>query len=319
MSPLADGSRIAAVIEDMAHPPEVAIFEAATKDWRVISDFNATIAAMPLPGAECVRWTARDGLEIQGLLTRPVPPKTGPLPLILLVHGGPNILWSNQLTNNTRALAFAAEGYAVLQPNPRGSIGRGLAFAEAVVGDCGGEDLQDLLCGVDAMVERGIADTSRVGITGVSYGGFMSAWAVTQSDRFAASIPLSCVSNQLSHYYSANIRRFDEIYIGASPRTNAEAFLARSPVQFVDGARTPTLLISGSGDHITPPGQAVEFYQALIEVGCPTELVIYPREGHYVLELEHQLDFFERLMTWFDRWMAPNRAPVAGARPSISR
>lgn len=294
---------VAAVIEDPAQPPEVALFDRAAGTWRRISDFNAAIALLPLPAAEAVSWPACDGQEIQGLLFRPPGPAHGPGPLIMIVHGGPNLLWSQQFTNNTRALALAAEGYHVLLPNPRGSIGRGLTFARAVLGDCGGEDLQDLLAGVEALVSRGIADTNRVGLTGVSYGGFMSAWAVTQTRRFAASIPLSCVSNQLSHYYSANIRRFDEMWIGASPRENPGAFLARSPVQFVDGATTPTLLISGDGDHITPPGQAIEMYQALVEVGCPAELVVYPREGHYVLEWDHQHDFFARILGWFDRYL----------------
>lgn len=299
----AGAAGLAAVVEDPAHPPEVALFDRGAGEWRCISDFNTAIAALPLPTAEAVAWPAGDGQTIEGLLVRPIDTAPRPGPLIMIVHGGPNLLWSQQFTNNTRALALAAGGYHVLLPNPRGSIGRGLAFARAVLGDCGGADLQDLLAGVDAMVARGIADTERIGITGVSYGGFMSAWAVTQTRRFAASIPLSCVSNQLSHYYSANIRRFDELWVGASPREDAAAYLACSPVQFVDGATTPTLLISGDGDHITPPGQAIEMYQALVEVGCPTELVIYPREGHYVLEWEHQHDFFARILGWFDRWL----------------
>ncbi len=315
VSASSDGKRLAAVVEDTARPPEVATFEPADREagWRSVTTLNAGIAALDLPRARRVVWAGRDGIEIEGLLVEPKGVREGPAPMIVIVHGGPNLLWSHQFTNNARAFALAAEGFAVLLPNPRGSLGHGSRFTVACIGDYGGEDFQDILRGVDAMVEQGVADGARVGITGVSYGGFMSAWAVTQTDRFAASIPLACCSDWLSMHYTSNIPRFDEISIGARPREDPEAYLARSPVAHVDRARTPTMIVHGEVDLICPIGQALEFYQALAEVGVETELVIYPREGHYVLEWDHQVDLFNRMLAWFDRHLVSRDSRTSSA------
>ena len=186
---------------------------------------------------------------------------------------------------------LVSRGYAVLLPNPRGSSGRGQEFAAAVVGDMGGADTHDYLSGIDAMIERGIADPARIGTMGVSYGGFMSAWLVTQDQRFKAAVAGSPVTEWYSFTFNA-----DPEEIGNQVHT-------RSPVMHASRARTPTLLTAGVKDRCTAASQAMEFYQALISHGVDSELVIYPGEGHGVRRFPAVTDYLTRLVTWFERYM----------------
>ena len=252
-----------------------------------------------------VSWTAPDGLEIEGLLARP--DGDGPFPLVTNVHGGPvsarvNI-WgmSWQLTP-----LLVSRGYAVFFPNPRGSSGRGQAFAEMVYGDMGGGDARDILAGIDALVERGLADPERLGVMGGSYGGFMSAWLVTQDERFAAAVAYSPVTDWYSQHLTSNIGHWDRLILDDDLSNPGGEYFKRSPIAFAHRARTPTLLTAGSVDRCTPPGQAREFYQALLEKGVETELAIYPGEGHGVRKLPATIDWVARTVGWFERHM-PSR------------
>jgi dipeptidyl aminopeptidase/acylaminoacyl peptidase len=198
----------------------------------------------------------------------------------------------------------AEAGYAVLMPNPRGSAGRGQAFARANLGDMGGGDLQDILAGVDALEAAGVVDGARVGIMGGSYGGFMAAWAITQTDRFRASVAMAAVTNWLSFHHTTNIGRFDELFLDADPYAPGSDYFDRSPVVHARRVTTPTLVMHGERDLCVPVSQGQELYQALADAGVPTELVLYPREGHGWREREHQLDGFRRIREWFDRYLA---------------
>jgi dipeptidyl aminopeptidase/acylaminoacyl peptidase len=247
-------------------------------------------------------WTAGDGLEIEGLLLRP---REGsePLPLIVGVHGGPTGCWSWSYTPfGALGALMAQEGYALFLPNPRGSAGRGQEFARANLGDMGGGDLQDILAGVDSLVEAGIADTNRVGITGGSYGGFMAAWAITQTDRFSCAVPLASVTDWRSFHHTTNIGRFDSLFLDADPFEVGGEYEVRSPVVQAKHCKTPTLLIHGKEDLCVPVSQAQEMYQALVEAGCETELVLYPREGHGLMERDHIEDAWTRMRDWFARY-----------------
>jgi dipeptidyl aminopeptidase/acylaminoacyl peptidase len=196
---------------------------------------------------------------------------------------------------------LGAEGYALFLPNIRGSVGRGPEFAEANLGDMGGADLKDILTGVDALVRDGIADDARVAITGGSYGGFMSSWAVTQTDRFAAAMPFAVVTDWVSFHSTTNIGQFDRLYLQAEPWEAAGEYTSRSPVYHAHKCKTPTLILHGEDDLCTPLGQAFELYNALVEGGCEAELVVYPREGHGWTEREHQLDSWNRVRDWLHR------------------
>jgi dipeptidyl aminopeptidase/acylaminoacyl peptidase len=199
---------------------------------------------------------------------------------------------------------FAGEGYATFLPNPRGSVGRGPEFAEANLGDMGGGDLQDILTGVDALVAEGIADDARVAIMGGSYGGFMSSWAVTQTNRFAAAVPFAVVTDWVSFHATTNIGQFDRLFLQAEPYDEEGEYTQRSPVYHAAKCKTPTLIIHGEDDLCTPVSQAYELYNALVEAGCETELVVYPREGHGWTEREHQLDAWNRMRDWLARYLS---------------
>jgi dipeptidyl aminopeptidase/acylaminoacyl peptidase len=299
---LADGS-IAGVLHSYARYPELSFVRGGGTE---------TVASLRHPGAdylagvggtiEPVSWQAPDGLEIQGLLC--LPEGHGPHPLIVFVHGGP--VWAYRdrwAMGYVYTPLLVSRGYAVLHPNPRGSGGRGQEFARAVLGDMGGADTYDYLAGVDALVERGIADPDRIGVTGGSYGGFMSAWLITQDQRFAAAVPMAPSTNWYSQHHTTNIPYFDVLFLADKPRARSGRFLDRSPLLFADQVRTPTLQTTGALDRCTPPGQAVEFHTALLECGVESALAIYPGEGHGVRRFPALIDQCARTLGWFERHM----------------
>jgi dipeptidyl aminopeptidase/acylaminoacyl peptidase len=250
-----------------------------------------------------VTWSAPDGTPIEGIVCTPA--GAGPFPLVLDVHGGPIGAYQRSWMMGSYAVPLlVSRGYAVLLPNPRGSSGRGQEFAAAVVGDMGGADTHDYLSGIDAMIERGIADPARIGTMGVSYGGFMSAWLVTQDQRFKAAVAGSPVTEWYSFTFTTNIPRWGLWFLDdADPEEAGNQVHTRSPVLHASKTSTPTLLTAGAKDRCTPAGQAREFYQALIGHGVDSELVIYPGEGHGVRQFPAVTDYLTRLVTWFERYM----------------
>ncbi len=308
---------VAAVYQELERPPEVAVLrDGSPRAWRAVSNVNAHLAdRVYRPQAQRLAWEGSDGLEIEGLLLRPAQAR-GLLPMIVVVHGGPTWAWSHEYAPfDGRAPLLAEAGYAVLLPNPRGSTGRGHRFVSANVGDLGGADLGDILAGVDACVASGEADPSRIGIIGLSYGGFMTAWAVTQTDRFAAAVAMSCISDWVSYHYTSNVSRFDELFLTGDVKDPTSHYYQRSPILLAHNARTPTLVISGERDLCTPVGQAHELYAALREAGVETELVTYPREGHWPTEYDHQVDAWDRVRDWFDQHLRPaENSPTATDR-----
>jgi dipeptidyl aminopeptidase/acylaminoacyl peptidase len=290
------GGRVCAVFETPEQPPEVVDFTDGTPE--PLTSLNDELRDVATEAdVSDYTWTSFDGLEIQGLLFLPRDAANGPLPLVVYVHGGPTSTWSRQFPM-LHWLLLVQAGYAVFLPNPRGSSGRGQDFALANLGDMGGGDLRDILAGVDALVHDGVAAAGKVAIMGGSYGGFMSSWAVTQTNRFAAAVPFAVVTNWLSFHNTTNIGQFDKLFLQADPYDPKGEYTARSPVYHAQKCTTPTLIIHGEVDLCTPLPQATEFYNALVEAGCRTELVIYPREGHGWTEREHQLDAWRRIESW---------------------
>jgi dipeptidyl aminopeptidase/acylaminoacyl peptidase len=299
---LPDGS-CAVVLHGYARYPELAFVRAGGL---------VTAASLRHPGAdyvtsvagriEPVRWPAPDGLEIEGLLCLPEGP--GPHPLVVLVHGGPVWAYRDRWSMGyVYTPLLVSRGYAVLHPNPRGSSGRGQDFVRAVFGDMGGADTYDYLSGIDALVERGLADPGRIGVTGGSYGGFMAAWLITQDQRFAAAVPMAPVTDWYSQHHTSNIPLFDQLFLADDPRARTGRYPDRSPLLFADQVSTPTLLTTGALDRCTPPGQAVEFYTALRECGVEAALAIYPGEGHGVRKFPALIDNCARTVAWFERHM----------------
>jgi dipeptidyl aminopeptidase/acylaminoacyl peptidase len=296
--------RVVVARDDYDTPQQIAIVGPGADQVLASLEHAGTDYIRSVAGsATDVSWSAPDGTVIEGVLCTPA--GAGPFPLVLDVHGGPIGAYQRSWTMGSLAVPLlVSRGYAVLLPNPRGSAGRGQDFAAAVVGDMGGADTHDYLSGIDAMIERGIADPDRIGTMGVSYGGFMSAWLVTQDPRFKAAVAGSPVTEWYSFTFTTNIPGWGLWFLdNADPEEAGNQVHTRSPVMHASKARTPTLLTAGAKDGCTPAGQAREFYQALTGHGVESELVIYPEEGHGVRRFPAVTDYLTRLVTWFERYM----------------
>ena len=280
----------------------------AVSELHQISSHQEELAGVTFASQEPFFWSASDGLALDGLLLRPPDaPKDRPLPTIVLVHGGPYARWSQgfQLSWGNWAQWLALAGYAVLMPNPRGGMGHGEPFAAAALGDVGGADYADVMAAVDAAIERGIADPDRLGIGGWSQGGFMTAWAVTQTDRFKAGIMGAGVSDWGMMSMTSDVPDFESELGGSVPWEGAGPHLHAklSPISFAHQVKTPVLILHGEKDARVPLSQAIGFHRALRKYEVPNEFVVYPREPHGIGERAHQIDLLQRVRTWFDRWL----------------
>jgi dipeptidyl aminopeptidase/acylaminoacyl peptidase len=287
-------------------PPELASFDPAARTWTRLTDFNdAIVDGRTFPDARLVRWTATDGVEIEARLITPRD-GVGPWPLIVAVHGGPTWCWNAYFSDSEpNAVLLADAGYAVLQPNPRGSSGRGHAFAEAVIGDPGGIDFADIMAGVEWAIAEGIADPARLGIAGLSYGGYMAGWAITQTDRFAAAVAISVVADYRSFHLTSEVAMWDEMMLRAPWDEAGGLYDDRSPIVHARKATTPTLVIAGELDRCTPVSQGELLFGALAAADCETELVILPGEGHVPVSRRYALEAIRRTQAWFDRYLRP--------------
>jgi dipeptidyl aminopeptidase/acylaminoacyl peptidase len=251
-----------------------------------------------------LRWRTGEGPEIQGHLLRPS--GNGPFPLITNIHGGPVWQWRPNWLGRSGLLTLLLlqNGYAVFLPNPRGSGGRGQDYIDAVYGDMGGCDAQDILAGIDRLIEDGVADPERLGVTGGSYGGFMSSWLVTQTRRFGAAVPFAPHTNQVTQRLLSNIPQFTDLILRDLFDNLHGRYFERSPVMRVRNVRTPTLNICGALDRCTPPEEARQFHNALVECGVESALVTYPLEGHGVRAWPASIDFAARALSWFEKHLA---------------
>lgn len=303
---LRDGQPLLAVVRSSgSEPPE--LYAGPLAAPRKVSDHHAPLREFAFGIQEPFVWRAPDGLPLDGILIRPPKAPGGPLPLVVLVHGGPYGRSANgwNLRPLNWAQWLAAHGYAVLMPNYRGGLGRGHRFASQARGNVGEGDFPDVLSAVDAAVARGIADPDRLGIGGWSQGGFMTAWAVTHTSRFRAAVMGAGVSDWNMMTLTSDMPRFERVLGGSSPWDGAGPSRAAelSPISFASRAETPLLMLHGKNDERVPVSQAIGFARALREREVPVQLVIYPREPHGVRERAHQRDILRRVLDWYERWL----------------
>ena len=294
----AAGRRLGFAFESLTEPPEAFWWEIGADSPRMLSAVNAQAARPPLGRTETIRWKAPDGQTVEGLLTYPVGHEPGRrYPLALNIHGGPMGVFQETYLG-ARGLyaiaAFASEGFAVLRPNPRGSSGYGKAFRMANVNDWGGGDYQDIMAGVDHVISLGVADPERMAVMGWSYGGYMTAWIIGQTDRFRAAAAGAPVTNLWSFTGTADIPSFLPDYFSGEPWEQFEAYARHSPMRYVDRVRTPTLVLHGEADERVPISQGYELYTALKRRGVETEMVVYPRQPHGPTEPKFVLDVMRR-------------------------
>ena len=301
----ADRATLAFTLENITSPGDVWAARAGLDPIR-LTTLNPQLHEMAWGAVEEVAWTAPDGLEIGGLLIKPVGYESGRrYPTIVHVHGGPTWLWSDRFYAGWHDWdqLLAARGYAVLLPNPRGSTGRGSAFVAANFADVGGGEWQDILSGARWAIESGIADPERMGIGGWSWGGYLTAWAVTQTDLFKAAMMGAGVANLLSDHGQGDVPDMNLLLFHDLPYADAAPYWDASPMKYVARVSTPTLILHGEKDERVTPAQAQEFHRGLKTHGIPTQFVLYPREGHAINERKHQIDLLRRVLAWFDTYL----------------
>jgi dipeptidyl aminopeptidase/acylaminoacyl peptidase len=299
-----DGVTSAVVRESFTEPPEV--YVGPLGKWTALTHRNEGVKS-PVGSARSLTWKS-DGWEVQGWLLAPASVPAGTrAPMITVVHGGPAVGVTQGF--QAQVLVLTSQGYYVFLPNPRGSFGQGEAFVQANRRDFGHGDLKDILAGVDAVLASEPVDAGRLGITGWSYGGYMVMWAVTQTQRFRAAVAGAGISNWQSYYGTNRIDEWLPPYYGASVYEDPALYARSSPMNFIQQARTPTLVVHGERDAEVPMTQGREFYKALKALGVKTQMVIYPDEGHAFRKPEHTRDRYRRTVQWFDTYLAPAPAP----------
>lgn len=290
----------AAVSQTFAAAPEIVAGRIGA--WVPITHVNAGQVA---PGtARSITWR-NDGQTVQGWLLEPKGAASGPRPMVVEVHGGPEAA-AEQVFAPTRGVvrALLEQGWDVLEPNYRGSYGQGEAFAAGSIEDLGGGDWRDVLSGVDAAERVASIDEHRLGITGGSYGGYMTMWAVTQTHRFRAGVSDAGVSDWLSLEGEAPQAGSDQVNFGGSVYDNDTAYLKASPITHMKGVTTPVLIAVGERDLECPMPQSQEYYTAMTALGVPTSFVVYAGEGHALRQEKNRDDLKARTIGWFSRWFA---------------
>ncbi len=307
-----DGRTSSVVRSSWQQPPEV--WAGPVGSWQQLTHANAS--QQPHWGkAESVVWNS-DNFRVQGWLLYPENFDPGKrYPMVVEVHGGPaNMKTASWPTAHFDMSVMAGLGYFVFFPNPRGSYGEGEAFTRANVKDFGNGDLRDILSGVDAVIKKVPVDNNRVGVTGWSYGGFMTMWTVTQTNRFRAAVAGAGISDWKSYYGENSIDEWMIPYFGASVYDDPAVYAKSSAIDFIKQVKTPTLVVVGERDGECPAPQSFEFWHALKTLGVPTQLVVYPGEGHAFHDPKDRLDVLRRTLAWFDHYLSgsPQAAGAAG-------
>ena len=305
-----DGKFAALIRSTYNSPPEM--FAGPLGKWQQLTSANAMLQAN-WGKAESIEWT-NEGFNIQGWL---IPPSRSrgiepgkKYPMVVLIHGGPSGVTTSEWPASVgmaRAIiaALSVRGYYVLLPNPRGSYGAGEDFTRGNVKDFGGGDLRDTMAGIDMVTKKYPIDPARLGVTGWSYGGFMTMWTVTQTNRFHAAVAGAGIANWQSYYGQNLIDQWMIPFFGASVYDDPAVYEKSSPIRFIKNVKTPTLIIAGEHDAECPASQSYEFWHALKTLGVPTQLVIYPGEGHLFIEPKNQADRLDQTVGWFDKYLKP--------------
>jgi len=250
-----------------------------------------------------VSWTSTDGVKVEGLLLRPAgAPEKSPLKTLVLLHGGP-YTERYALGFQSAPQFLAANGYQIFMPNFRSSGGYGTAFMMRKRSDWGLQDWKDVETGIDQLIKDGLVDGSRLGVYGGSYGGYLSAWAVTQTNRFKAASVFAGAVDLAAHYGQSDIQKYRAYDFGGTPWETPENWKRSSPMTYIANVKTPTQVLVGEADPRVPYPQGQELYRALVALNVPTEFVHYPREGHGLREPRHRADQWMRMLAWFDRWV----------------
>ncbi|HXG94302.1 MAG TPA: S9 family peptidase [Blastocatellia bacterium] len=308
-----DGSVVAFTLSDIQHPEDVYVAKSLPiTEPKKLTDHNPQVRELALGSSEVIRWKSKDGMEIEGIVIYPVGYKAGNrYPMVALIHGGPSGVWTQSFPSSWGNFGhvYAGKGWVVLYPNVRGSSGYGEKFLLANLNDWGGGDYQDIQTGIDNLIAKGVADPDKLAQAGWSYGGYMTAWTLTQTNRFKAVMVGAGLTDMFSMYSTNDLQRTLEEYFGGQPWDNLQSYQKASAMTFIKQAKTPTLILHGQADTRVPPSQAQELYMGLRKNGVPVELVFFPREPHGLQEPRHRLDKMRREYAWFSKYVLGVEVP----------
>ena len=301
-----DGKLAAYTLGSPNAPGEVYVSDLTFASPKKLTDINPQLREIALGETEVITWKSTDGTPVEGILLKPVGYQAGrKYPLLVEAHGGPTGATSTAFKANwgSPGQVWAGQGWAVLYPNPRGSTNYGEKFTKANIMDWGGGDYRDIMTGVDDVIKRGIADSSKMAFEGWSYGGYMTAWVVSQTSRFKSARMGAGLSDLQSMYGTTDIPGYiGTFFSGVPTQKTLDFYRARSAITFVDNVTTPLLIQHGGNDQRVPTGQSMEYFRALKDRGKTVELVFYPREGHGLAEYYHQLDKMQREYDWMTKY-----------------
>lgn len=298
-----DGSAAAAIRSSWENPP--AIWAGAIGKWTAITGSERPPEAR-VGRIKSLEWK-NEAFTVQGWLVWPRDFKPGrTYPLIVQIHGGP-ASWARQSWPGDRfeMTTLSALGYFVFSPNPRGSLGGGQAFARANIKDFGGGDWRDIVAGLETVLKTAPVDPNRLGVAGWSYGGYMTMWALTQTQRFKAAVVGAGIANLQSYYGQNMIDRWLLPYFGSTVYDDPAVYLRSSPLTYIKKVKTPAMIVVGSNDEACPAAQSFEYWHALKTLGVPTQMIVYPGEGHMFHDPDHKRDLLERTVRWFDKYLHP--------------
>lgn len=295
------------VRQTSSEPPEVWAGNIGQTPQVKISSANAEAAKMPVGKTEVIKWKSKDGREMEGLLTYPTNYVAGTkVPLLLNIHGGPAGVFQQSYIGGRGSYplaTFASRGYAILRPNPRGSSGYGTKFRQDNIKDWGFGDYDDLMTGVDKVIDMGVADANRLGVMGWSYGGYMTSTIVTKTHRFKAASAGAPVTNLMSFNGTADIPAFIPDYFGGQSWEIPDIYARHSAMFNVKGVKTPTMVQHGEADIRVPISQGYEFYNALKQQGVPTRMIVLPRQPHGPNEPKMQVAAMQSNLDWFEKYL----------------
>lgn len=305
-----DGNKIAYTLNDGRSATDIFVASINGEQAQQLTTVNPQLKDFALASTEIIKWKGPDNFDIEGVLVKPLGYEQGKrYPLILQIHGGPYAKFDSSYSS--RVQIFAANGYAVLMPNPRGSTGYGNKFTVANIGDWGGKDFKDIMAGVDAVIAKGIADPDKMVVMGGSYGGYMTFWTITQTDRFKAAIGHAGISDWYSFHGQSDIPGLMEYGFAGQPWNATETYRKSSPMTYVDKVKTPIMITHGEQDRRVAIAQAEEYYRALQRRGVEVVFLRFPREGHGIQEPNHQIDLTQRQLEWFDSHLGIKRHQIS--------
>jgi dipeptidyl aminopeptidase/acylaminoacyl peptidase len=278
----------------------------ASDQWTQLTDSDAQVDELQLGTYERVRWKSTDGGEVEGILVKPVDYEEGKrYPLVVQIHGGPASTSTNMFPTrwSTYVHVFAGKGYAVFQPNYRGSSGYGESFRREIAGDYFRQGFEDIMSGVDHLIDQGIADPDKLVHMGWSAGGHWSNWALTHTDRFKAIASGAGAVNWISMWAQSDMQINREFYFDGKPYDNRDHYLQVSPLTYIKNAKTPTLIMCGTNDNRVPNPQSRELYLNLQKLGVPVEYIEFPGMPHGITKPRYQLVKMHAELAWFDKWL----------------